>query len=178
MLLNLSKMKSYLQNISFNEASQILKTLLEDNPELVKKAYEIAIRIADNVDIDTIMNDVYSELELLDVDDLYSHSGRTRDGYVDPAEKAWEMFEEALSPFIKEMKKSQKRALPVAAKSHCIGIIKGLQKFDEESYSDFKDWVEEAPDEYIDTVVEEWKKGSPSDEDIAEVMSIVNDDQS
>ena len=178
MLLNLTKMKSFIQNLSSDEASQVLKTLLDDNPELMKKAYEIALKTADDVDIDSIMDDVCSELDSLDVDDLYCHSGKTRYGYVEPTEKAWEMFEDALLPFIDEMKKSQQRALPVAAKSHCIGIIKGLLLFEEESNSDFKDWVPDAPGECIDTVVKEWKKGNPSDEDIAEVMSIVNNDQS
>jgi hypothetical protein len=82
------------------------------------------------------------------------------------------MFEEALDPFIDEMKNNQKRALPAVAKAHCIGIVKGLQMYEEESSSDFSDWVEDAPGEYIDSVIEEWKKGKPSEEDIAEVMSI------
>jgi hypothetical protein len=81
--------------------------------------------------------------------------------------------EEALQPFIDEMKKNQQRALPAVAKAYCIGIIKGLWAYEEESCSDFKDWVTDAPGEYVDTVVEEWKKGNPNDKDIAEVMSIV-----
>ena len=79
-------------------------------------------------------------------------SGRTRYGYVDPGDAAWEMFEEALNPFIDEMKKNQKRALPAVAKTYCIGIIKGLWRFDEESVSDFIDWVTDAPREYVHTV--------------------------
>jgi len=104
---------------------------------------------------------------------MSGRSGRTQYGYVDPGDAAWEMFEEALNPFIDEMKKNQKRALPAVAKAYCIGIIKGLWRFDEESISDFKDWVTDAPGEYVDTVFDEWKKGDPSDEDIAEVMGFV-----
>ena len=58
-----------------------------------------------------------------------------------------------------------------------IGIIRGLQKYEEESSSDFAGWVEDAPGEYIETVVEEWKKSNPSEEDIAEIMSIVRSDR-
>jgi hypothetical protein len=88
------------------------------------------------------------------------------------------MFEEVMFPFIYEMKKNHQRALPSTAKAHCIGIIKGLLKYEKESNSDFTDWVEDAPDEYITTVLEEWKKGDPSSDDIAEVMEIVKGDQS
>ena len=36
----------------------------------------------------------------------------------------------------------------------------------EESSSDFSDWVEDAPDDYVDFVVGEWKKGNPNSADI------------
>jgi hypothetical protein len=174
--LNRSKMKSFLQSLNSDEASQVLRTLLDDNPELMKKAYDIAMKAAGDVDTGTIMDEVYYELNALDVDELYEHSGKTRYGYVDPYDKAWEMFEDALSPFIDEMTKSQQRALPATAKSHCIGIIKGLLRFEKESNTDFKDWVTDAAGDYVVTVVKEWKKGNPSDDDVAEVMSIVKDD--
>jgi len=70
------------------------------------------------------------------------------------------------------MKKNQQRALPAAAKAYCIGIIKGLMRYEEESRSDFSEWVTDAPGEYIYTVVGEWKKGNPSNEYISEVMGI------
>ena len=88
------------------------------------------------------------------------------------------MFEEALLPVIDEMKKNQKRALPAVAQTYCIGIIKGLWKYDKESNSDFKDWVTDAPNEYVDTVIEEWQKGTPSNEDIAQVMRFVENGRS
>ena len=85
------------------------------------------------------------------------------------------MFEEALDPFIEEMKKSQKRALSAVAKAHCIGIIKGLWRYEKEPDFDFKDWLTDAPGEYVYTVFDEWKKGNPSDDDIAEVMNFVEE---
>jgi hypothetical protein len=75
---------------------------------------------------------------------------------------------------ISGMEKNQQRALPSAAKAYCIGIVNGLWRYEEESRSDFSDWVTDAPGEYVDTIVEKWKKGNPDDTDIAEVMSVVN----
>jgi hypothetical protein len=148
-------------------------TLLADDPALVKKAYAIAVEIVGEANVDEIADDVYDALDSLDIDDVYNSSGRTRDGYVDPTDRAWEMFEEALYPFVNEMKKNQQRGLPTEAKIHCIGMIKGLQRYEKESTSDVSEWVPDAPNESIITVVDEWKKGNPSSDDIAEIMKIV-----
>ena len=125
------------------------------------------------VDPESIADDVFRSLDSLDYDDLNGRAGRTRHGYVEPDQAAWDLFEEALTPFIDEMAKNHKRALPAVAKAYCIGIIKGLQMYDNGSSSDLSDWLQDAPGEYIDTVIDEWKKGNPSGEDVAEVLSIV-----
>ena len=46
---------------------------------------------------------------------------------------------------------------------------------DEDSCSDFKDWAQDAPYEFVSTAVDEWRKGNPSDDDIADVLSIIED---
>jgi hypothetical protein len=171
--LNRSKMKKFIENLNADEALQVLKDLLKDAPDLTKIIYDTAMKVAVNVDVDEIMEDVFAKLDRLDTDALNGRAGRTRYGYVEPYDAAWEIFEETLYPFINEMKKNQQRALPLAAKTYCIGIIKGLWKYEEESISDFKDWVTDAPGDYVDTVVEEWKKGNPDDADIAEITSVV-----
>jgi len=71
------------------------------------------------------------------------------------------------------MAKNHKRSLPASAKAYCIGIIKGLQMYKEESLSDLSDWLQDAPGDYIDTVLDEWKKNSPCDSDVAEVMDLI-----
>jgi hypothetical protein len=167
-----SEMAKFIQNLNADEASQVLRDLLSDSPDLTKKVYEIALKVAGDVEADAIMENVFHELDMLDMDDLNGRAGRTRYGYVEPHDAAWELFEEALNPFIDEMRKNQRRTLPAAAKTYCIGIIKGLWKYNEESSSDLKDWVEDAPGEYVETVVEEWKKGNPDEDEIAEVMSV------
>jgi hypothetical protein len=167
-------MTRFIQNLNEDEASRVLNDLLRENPNLTKKVYNTAKKVAGDVDADAITDDVFSKLDRLDVDDLNGRAGSTRHGYVEPSEAAWGLFEEALSPFIDEMKKNQKRALPAAAKAYCIGIVKGLWKYDDESSSDLKEWLVDAPGEYAYTVFEEWKKGNPDDEDIAEVMDVVN----
>jgi hypothetical protein len=173
-----SEMTRFIQSLNADEASRVLKGVLEDDPLLTKKIYDVAMKVAGGVNADAVMDKVFCELDMLDLDDLNGRAGRTRYGYVEPHDAAWELFEEALTPFIEEMRKSQQRMLPAAAKSYCIGIVKGLWAYKEESRSDLKDWLEDAPGEYVETVVREWKKGNPDNDAIAEVMSVAKGGQS
>ena len=169
--LSIAEMKKFIQSLNPDETLQVLWQLIDKNPDIAKKAYEIAMKISCNVDADSIAEDVYIALNALDVEDLNDRAGKTLYGYVEPSEAAYEMFEEALQPFIDEMIKNQERALPVAAKSYCIGVIKGLLMYEKESESDFADWVPDAPGDFIDNAIYDYKKGNPSDDDIAEVMA-------
>lgn len=45
-------------------------------------------------------------------------------------------------------------------------------KYEKTSTSDINDWVTDAPGEYIAVAIEEWKKGKPDNDDIAEVSLI------
>jgi hypothetical protein len=171
-------MKRFIQSLNADEASQVLKGVLEDDPLLTKKIYDVAMKVACGVDADAVMDKVFCKLDMLDLDDLSGRAGRTRYGYVEPHDAAWELFEEALTPFIEEIRKNQQRKLPAAANSCCIGIVMGLWLYKEESRSDLKDWLEDASGEYVETVVREWKKGNPDNDAIVEVMSVVKSAQS
>ena len=164
--------EALIKSLDTDKASNVLWALLNENPALEDTVYKIAMQVLCDVNSDGIMNDVYYGLNSIDVDALSARSGRTRYGYTDPADASWEMFEEELEPFIDEMIKYQKRGMPSVAKEYCIGIIKGLRKYEKESTSDFSDWVPDAPGEFIESVYEEWKKGQPSEDDIVEVIEI------
>jgi hypothetical protein len=62
----------------------------------------------------------------------------------------------------------------ILAKSHCIGIIKGLWQYEEGSTSDLAELTEDAPGQNVDTVIEERKKGNSS----SEVMGITRSNES
>lgn len=175
--MNRSDMISFIHGINEHQASQVIKALLDNNPDFLKKVYDIAVQVVGNVDTEEIADNVYYALDVLDIEMLSGRAGRTRYGYVEPTEAAWEIFEEAITPFIDEMKKSQQRALPAVAKSHCVGIVKGLIRYGEDSSSDLKEWVSDAPNEYVYTVIQEWERGNPPGIDIAEVMEIVKEEK-
>ncbi len=161
--------------ISADDAYQILQKLANENPVVAKRIEEIAEVSLRGVDIEDVADDVYYDLNSLEVEDVWDNSGSTRDGYVDPTEYAWEMFEEALEPYMEDINKYQKLSMSVEAKNCCMGILKGIYKFDTESTSEYKDWAVDAPSGLFEQVLDEWKEGQKSPEDIAEVEEYVKD---
>ncbi len=162
-----------LEHITANDAFAVLKILAEEDNSIRERIERIAKEYLSEVDLEDVASDVYFQLDSLEVEEVWDHSGRTRDGYVDPTDKAWEMFEEALEPFIQELHKYQKLSMNEKAKIYCIGILKGIYQFEKKSTSAFKDWAVDAPANFFDTVLDEWKKGQPDTKEIAEIEEFI-----
>jgi hypothetical protein len=164
--------KDFLEIIKPDDALRILRQLAKQSNEVREKIQQLAMEILSDVDPESISDDVYSELDGLDVEELWDRSGKTRHGYVDPGDEAYEMLEEVLNPFIDEMKRYQKMGLNEEAKKYCIGIIMGISKFSQESNSEFSEWAVDAPSEYMSTVADEWKKGNPFADEVNEIEGL------
>lgn len=63
--------------------------------------------------------------------------------------------------------------MTVEAKNYCLGILKGLQRYEQSFDSEFSDWVIDAPSEFMTEVMDEWQKGNPDPEDIEEVEASI-----
>ena len=162
-----------LDSINPGDALYVLKVLMNEDRKISDKIFHILMERLNELDSDEITMDVYYKLNQLQVEELWNRSGKTRYGYVEPSEEAWVMFEEVIEPFVDEMKKYQKLGMPLLAKKYCIGIIKGIQKYEHESESEFKNWATDVPVEYAERILDEWKEGNPDSTDIAEVEGAV-----
>jgi len=167
------KKTNILDQITANDALSILKTLAARNKQYELIIKQLAREFLSNVDIEDVASDVFDALDMLDVDDLYSSSGSTRYGYVDPNERSWEMFEEALEPFEKQLKKYYKLSMFNAAKIYCMGILKGIFMYDEEGGSEFADWVTDAPGENFQRIFDDWKKEQKNPAVLAEMENFI-----
>ncbi len=152
--------KQVLDDISAEHAYEIPKKLADEDAKISKRIEELALEYLVKVDPDNIAERVFSDLDSLDVEDVWTNSGRTRYGYVEPYELASEMFEEALEPYVDELRKCQKLSMDEKAKLHCIGILKGIYKFEKEATTEFQDWAVDDPHENFIYVFKEWKKGN------------------
>jgi hypothetical protein len=60
---------------------------------------------------------------------------------VDPYDLASEMFEEAIEPYVEEMRKCLALFRYEEAKLHCQGILKGLYKFEKEGSEEMQTYM-------------------------------------
>lgn len=168
-----TKKKQILDDIRAKYAFEILKKLADEDANISKRIEELALEYLIEVDPDDIAESVFYDLDRLAVEDVWDNSGGTRDGYVDPNELASEMFEEALEPYIDELRKCQKLSMGEEAKLHCMGILKGIYKFEKEATTEFQDWAVDDPYDNFKQVFDEWGKGDKGPKNLEEMDEFV-----
>lgn len=162
-----------LNDISSKYAYEILTRLANEDANISERIKELALEYLVEVDSDDIAENVFYDLNHLQVEDVWDNSGGTRHGYVDPNELASEMFEEAIEPYVEEMRKCQKLLRHEEAKLHCQGILKGIYKFEKEATTEFKDWATDDPHTYFKQVFDEWKTENKNPEHLEEIQTFV-----
>jgi hypothetical protein len=170
-----SKKQNIFNIITPDDAFAILRTLAKEDKDIAKRIEQLAMEYLSDIDVEGVTDEVYSALDFIDVHDLWDNAGPKTDGYVDVADLAWEMFEEALQPFLDELKKYQKLSMPIEAKYQCMGILQGIYRFEKESDSEFKDWAVDAPGENFSTVLDEWRDECQSSEDLEEMKKFIRE---
>ena len=164
-----------LDAISGADAIEVLRILAKRDKKLSKEIDGIAKNLLADVSIDEVADCVQAELESLDVQDVWDRSGKTRNGYVDTGETAWNMFEAALEPFREEMEKYRQLSMLEQAEAVCLGILKGVCDFQWNSDTEFKDWAVDAPAEFFWTYLEEWKQHCKQRSSVAKIEQFLTE---
>lgn len=115
-----------LARLGLEESAGVLRLLLEKHPELVPEAQTLALQLVAKVGMDVVAEEVREAVLGLDLEDLNARAGRHEWGYVDPSEAAWELLEEAIDPFIAEVRRHIDLGCEAAATETCAGIVLGL----------------------------------------------------
>ncbi len=147
-----------MDDVIFQHSHDILLTLIKKNDDIRKIVEVIALDYIVDVDDDAVADDLFTSLNGIPIEYIWDHSGGTRDGYVDPNDLAWELFEEKVESFLTEAKRYHDLNLTVERNSCFRGVLKGLYRFEKESNSEYKKWVPDAPREFFDSVREEWEQ--------------------
>jgi hypothetical protein len=146
------------EKLSRNEALEILRQITKTDKNLKKKIIELAEDLFRDVDIDDICEAVFDALDGIDVHELWDRAGPKTDGYTSPEDMSVDMFEEALEPFVQEMERLLNLKMHQEAKLYCMGILKGIYQYEEDSESEFKDWASDVPGESFGYILREWGK--------------------
>lgn len=147
-----------IDKITPEQARTVLRKLWESNSSVKDKIEALIREMLSDVDYKEVCEDVTFSLEELNVEDVYEHSGRRRDGYHDPGDVAIEMLEEACREYEEQMKRYHELGMYDVEKEYCKGVLLALYRF--EQYAD-KDFLAQAPDVAASTfefIFENWKK--------------------
>jgi|LSQX01.1.fsa_nt_gb hypothetical protein len=147
-----------LATLSADQAHSVLMRLVYDDPALAARAEEVARDLLEYVDSTAIADILCCELSTLKIEDVWDTSGRTRDGYIDPSDRAWEMLDEVLEYL--------RRGMPDESRIYALGILLGIKKFQNNSGSALLEEVPDYGDDTLELVREEWEEAVGDDEQV------------
>lgn len=153
------KKPSPLDGLKPEEANDLLRRLLAAHPDLVDEAERTARSLLGAVTFEGIADEVEAAVRALHIADLNRRAGRHQWGYVEPTEAAWDILEEALEPFIKDMKRRIKLGLEAEALEICKGVLLGLYRLEHGKSSEVVEWVPDFPAETAGWGLEIWWAG-------------------
>jgi len=90
------------------------------------------------------------------MDDINGRAGSHSWGYTEPTEAAWELLEEAVAPFVEDMKRYLGLGLDDEAFEVCKGIVFGLYQCHDESGDEFLSWAGDFLAEASGSAVDDW----------------------
>ena len=141
------KKRSTLDRLKGDEAAALLRVLLERHPNLATEVEDLAASIIGDVSIEDVADAVEDDVRALDLEDLNSRAGSHAYGYVEPTQAAWDLVEEAVMPFIEDIKRRVEAGQHAAALNTCVGVVLGLYRLRHSQGDDFLGWAADAPDE-------------------------------
>lgn len=150
------KRPTLLDKLQPGEAALVLRRLLAGHPELLPEAEEISRSTLGDVSFESIASEVEDSIRQFDLDDLNGRAGRHSWGYTEPTEAAWELLEEAVEPFVEDMKRHLGLGLDEEAFEICKGIVLGLYQCRDASEDEFLGWAPDFPDEAAGDAVADW----------------------
>lgn len=154
-------------NLTPEEAKSVLQQLLKRRPGLKKEVGDIIAKLKPAVDADEVAVWVRSELEGLEIDDVWERSGEDRYGYTAPYEAADELMGVVINSYMLEVRKFEDLQRPDDADAYLAGIIMGLNQFDNEVESPVKELADESATSFASTVLASWKKAVRNDSRVA-----------
>ncbi len=160
----------YFDSLDLTRRYRILSALIPQYPEIAARAEELAEEILLDVDTEDIAGSLADELDGPDIEEVWDSSGRTRDGYVDPSERAYEMLEEIIDPYIDEMMDYLKRDMKDQSRDYCAAILLGIHKFETEYSSSLLEEVPDFCNDMSQYVREKWEE-SVEDEERVKLLS-------
>ena len=124
-----------------------------------------------DVDADEIADEVFANLNSIQVEELWDNSGKSYGGYQDPTDIAFEMIENEVRHHIRKMEQYKSLGMKLEEKEYCKGIIIGLLRYGEAGNNEFRDWCPDDPYTVAENIIYDWENDHTIDE-IEEVQAV------
>jgi hypothetical protein len=167
-----------LSQLSPDDALAVLRILAED-ATIAARVRKVAVAYVEDSaphgpeDVETIAEDLYFDLEQLEVEEVWDRSGQTRDGYVEPQDAANEMAQEVIEPYLTGITRYQRLGMRQEAMYLCMGILQGLYQFEHQSTSTFREWATDLSLSYAEDAIEQWRGGGVKRKAVAELRAFI-----
>ena len=150
--------KKTLDRLTGDEAATVLRLLLHQRPDVKKDVEVLAKSVIGDVSVEEVADGVEAAVDMLDLDDLNDRAGSHAHGYVEPTEAAWELVEEAVMPYIEDIRRRAEAGEHAAALNACAGVVLGLHRLREKAGDEFLQWAVDAPDELAGEAIVTFRK--------------------
>ena len=149
-------MSDLLSKLTDAQSRNVLHHLYTQGDAIMKLIDAMAKEILQEVDSEDIAEDVFEALDFLDTETLFGRSGPSRFGYTAP--------EEELEPYLEQIKRYHELKMYAEECLYCMGVLKGIYRFEQESVSEYKDYAADVAEECFGVVLNDWRKscGDPS----------------
>jgi len=151
-------MDALLDKLTGEQAMEVVRRLANRKGVIAEAVAATAKGVLADVDIEAIGVEVFSVLDLIDVQDCWDRSGASRDGYKDEVDVATEIIEEELQPFFDQVDRYHELGMGEQELNYCMGVVLGTYQYVQESDSEFKNWCEDIPLHYADNLLNRWRK--------------------
>jgi hypothetical protein len=140
------------------EASEVLMRLAARRDAVGEAVRAEIAAFLERVDVEEVAGGVLFDLEAIDLEEIWSRSGRHHFGYTDPLEAADKLAQEALRARVERIAWYHQRGNLAACDAQTLGILRGIYDCAHEGEID---WTDHFPDLMLDTfqsVQCEWEK--------------------
>jgi hypothetical protein len=152
------KANDIFNSLSCEQMRMLIHRVASDSKAAAALLRKEAKNIVTGIDRNAVSSSVVFELSLIDLDAIYSRSGRTPHGYRYPGEAADEIIEEVLYPYQNDVDNYVKLGFFSAAKECVLGMILAMYRLEKEYISDLVEESPDAPEEFALSIASEWQK--------------------
>ncbi len=154
-------MTDVISKLTAEQALQVVERLCRQGGAIRDAVVAEAMDLLTKFSPDETADEVFDALDLLDIQDCWDQSGRSRTGYTSPDEAAANIIEEKLQPFFEQVERYHDLGMPEQETTYCMAVVFGIYRFDHESKSQFKQLAEDIPAECAGNLLEEWRARNP-----------------